>query len=279
MKTVQTRKSFQRIFNTFETFMLNVSVRNQCGVVVTSVLQNNQWMTIPCNQLHSSNRYFVCERHFDPVTKTGHHRALVNSQRCPRTFIYYFIANDLHCLTFDKSNHRNKNKFVPPFILDQWINVYLSKWSLRLTIHINLNSTSGLTTNQILHPDIRQWRVVKGTRSSQYGIIFSSQSEKRYSGRRHNHFLCEDFSFVLVQYRCDGKIDCKDKSDEKHCKTDWNDVCGNCSVSCELGYCKCPLMQFHCQSGGCISYNLVCDGVQDCDDDSDEMSCAQVSLP
>ena len=258
--------------------MLNGSVGNRCGVVVTNILHNQQWMEIACDQSHSRNRYFICERLLDSLhNKTKHHRALENFQHCPRTYIYYLTANDLHCLTFNKSIYINNYNMIINFTLDQWMNAYLSKWSLRLSTLITINSTSALTTTRILHPDIRQWRVVNATRPSKYGIMLTPRSRQHYPGQGHNHFLCKDSSLVLVQYQCDGKGDCKDNSDEMYCEDEWKDVCGNCTVYCALRYCDCQLMRYHCPSGGCISYNLVCDGAQDCDDGSDELSCVRVS--
>ncbi|KAH9488652.1 Basement membrane-specific heparan sulfate proteoglycan core protein, partial [Bulinus truncatus] len=53
--------------------------------------------------------------------------------------------------------------------------------------------------------------------------------------------------------RCDGRHDCRDKSDEMEC--------------------SCTVRQFQCRSGGCIDERRRCDNHPDCSDRSDETGC------
>ena len=41
----------------------------------------------------------------------------------------------------------------------------------------------------------------------------------------------------------------------------------------------CNLNHFTCHSGQCIDVMLVCDGMQDCSDASDEANCVQIMSP
>lgn len=61
---------------------------------------------------------------------------------------------------------------------------------------------------------------------------------------------------IPVSWRCDGQIDCPDKSDEVGCPS-------------------CRLDQFRCQSGECIDKKLVCDGTTHCADGHDEANCCK----
>ena len=93
-------------------------------------------------------------------------------------------------------------------------------------------------------------------------------------------------------WRCDGRPDCEEHQDEYNC----TETCGNNEYLCptqkwcipqawhcngvadcingeDEKLCDCTLDQFKCQTGGCISLNQVCDGIENCPDYSDEWSC------
>uniref|UniRef100_A0A0K2T8A8 EGF-like domain-containing protein n=1 Tax=Lepeophtheirus salmonis TaxID=72036 RepID=A0A0K2T8A8_LEPSM len=70
---------------------------------------------------------------------------------------------------------------------------------------------------------------------------------------------------ILPEWRCDGKNDCWDNSDEKNC--DNSSIVGSESDHCPLG-------TFQCLGDNrCISESWVCDRDKDCKDESDEQNC------
>ncbi|XP_045445482.1 uncharacterized protein LOC123653533 [Melitaea cinxia] len=101
---------------------------------------------------------------------------------------------------------------------------------------------------------------------------------------------CRNGFCVPSEARCDGFIQCYDRSDEMHCECDLTKQfrCGN-SISCfpKKNLCdgvidcwdgydelnctmECPEDQFTCTDGQCIMSSRFCDGLADCADGSDE---------
>jgi low density lipoprotein-related protein 2 len=70
---------------------------------------------------------------------------------------------------------------------------------------------------------------------------------------REGQFQCDNGNCTLTTALCDGIDECRDGSDEKHCAHD------------------CPEHQFKCKNTGkCINGAWKCDGDKDCTDGSDE---------
>lgn len=51
-----------------------------------------------------------------------------------------------------------------------------------------------------------------------------------------------------------------------------------CAKGEDENLCDCGLDQFKCQTGGCVSENQVCDGIEHCPDHSDEWGCLMANV-
>ncbi|KAJ8735559.1 hypothetical protein PYW07_007179 [Mythimna separata] len=105
-----------------------------------------------------------------------------------------------------------------------------------------------------------------------------------------NEWRCRNGLCVPAEARCDGAIQCYDRSDETYCDCDLTKQfrCGHSiscfshtklcdgAIDCWDGYdevnctTECPADQFTCTDGQCISSSRFCDGLADCVDGSDE---------
>ncbi|EDO45218.1 predicted protein [Nematostella vectensis] len=132
-----------------------------------------------------------------------------------------------------------------------------------------------------------------------------------------NYFRCANQRCIPMRWVCDFDNDCRDNSDERDC-TPTGRSCNSGQFSCSNGRCisrswvcdrdndcgdgsderncsypttgpwttrpwtpifSCRSWEFSCLNGRCVFYRLVCDGVDDCGDSSDEMSCNATATP
>ena len=87
-------------------------------------------------------------------------------------------------------------------------------------------------------------------------------------------FLCLDKHYISDTLLRNGESNCPDGSDETYNPDacwDSNRIRSlvNCS-RCQLPSCKCLTNYYQCRSGGCISWNKVCNKINDCPHGSDE---------
>ncbi|KAJ2948212.1 hypothetical protein O0L34_g10022 [Tuta absoluta] len=74
-----------------------------------------------------------------------------------------------------------------------------------------------------------------------------------------NGFQCDEKRCIPLDWRCDGHVDCADRSDELNCR-----VCKHTG-------------DVHCGNQQCISQAHICDGKMDCTWGQDERNCLRLS--
>ena len=100
--------------------------------------------------------------------------------------------------------------------------------------------------------DVSQWLC------SQNPIV--TKTEKTPLFRTGRYYVCDDKTLITKHLRCDKKSDCYDKSDESDCNIrDW--------------------MMFTCTDHGNIHLSLLCDGVAQYGDLTDEVACPNNYIP
>ena len=241
---------------------------------------NWRWMSVNCSQ-EFKNVTIICEQPWYNVSKE--HRIF--------KFRDFMVKNDTVATTL-----QNQSLIVPNFfcklgwlyIMGKCVNIRMttSKHKAGDTDHCVIirnkmdhnNLTFNMYVNEIDPSNIYYYIWNKLRRYLPVINVDICTSSPLYLNDTSGVYQCEDTNFILQHYVCDGHNDCQDKSDEEHCKH----VCNledtfSCYRNCSRPECQCHDMYFQCARSGCVPMSRICDGIDDCEDASDESFCVHVS--
>ena len=91
-------------------------------------------------------------------------------------------------------------------------------------------------------------------------------------------YTCEDGSLIPNALVCNGRSDCKNSEDERVCSVCSTNSLSTCFERCTFPNCRCNMLYYQCQNGGCVHYDHVCDSFVDCAGGDDESACHQKKL-
>ncbi len=198
-----------------------------CYMILLSNLAYPEWLPAGCDKPLSPN--VLCTKE-DSNVMVSYSKDTSVSLGCygfhvtqNKTCFYFFHKNTSFIHTSHKEKHRREMKSK----------ICQATWNVSNSdlLELHSNTKQHLVVFQAINIIIQvslEQEITKSCKSEEHYIIFKSEVSEHPPG--NNLCPCADGSYISSQYRCDGKNDCPDKTDEEHC------TCHNISDSVQCKY-------------------------------------------
>ena len=253
-----------------------------CTALFFSLFAKSSWMKIDCN-LHLDSSSFLCEKKRVNYKRVQNSIASVtrNEYFCSSRFVFYRNK----CLQISTKHFvstlelMNVNKLMFQEFLTAWGVGNSSRNIVKYTQYNGRNGSdsSCFVTDSLSHQSMRAW-VPRACQEKDTVNVFHIKPVLKFTFicDTNKYFTCKDSTCILSHYICDGETDCEDGSDESNCTDKCYNTNINCTNNCYLSPCKCEPFYFRCIMGKCVPFTMRCNGISECPDSSDELSCVYI---
>ena len=253
-------------------YLMNVNVSSHvCVSAIISIFTDDEWVEMDCNH-NFKTMYFICER--PKWYRDSQETLILQRQQVSCQFDFYYNRKACFKLTYDRqgtvSSSANYSYTQEMFA---W-----SRGSIARQSCLTQQTNDGKCFCTVLVGYIKfrytKWSLPTQCDCTKYGCRIIKRGPLPYAShcRQLIDFKCADNTCILSKYRCDKKIHCLDGSDEVDCrvtadeatqKTTGNDIVYRILQMSDIVMCEEKLIPLY----------LLCDGLIDCEDGCDELSC------
>ena len=263
--------------------------------MVTQNVHRPDWMMVPCNL--PTTQYWVCQKTQVQVRKKYGNKLIIkrSTYECDN---YSTRINNVclklmpgmnrnstviarSCQMILQSSYSSKLNVNSTFIVRvkeliiKWNNYLVQSYTYKLVMNMQ-KSICAFFEPFISVQGEKLWNISSRPCELESDFILCLKDATKMSYQcQSGRFECSDGTCVSQIHVCDGIPDCPVGEDE-YCtcvRGKTKHQARYCAKVCKPGECQCPDLFLQCDSGGCISSHLICDGQPDCPDYRDESLC------